>query len=305
MKFRQEKNGFTVFAGIEEDGKLSRSLSDLEKLTFAIYLDNPSFMNFSDLPLEQQPGQVFYFNNTAVNNTEVFSTGSESLLLHKGDYVAKDELMKLEKEVYKFSFSGPGSEETARLVHTDTGLVIREKAEQKVDGNFEFEFVLSGLRPGRYHLEIDGSMEDIFYYTGDSSAGKLFGILEVFGSVPVTDKFFNASGDILFKEYTLAFNNRRTIWNYHVVSRNGTALVDPGIREASNPWNFSKMGDTLYRSDSVMPLREDPVKGIEFLADKNDSGSVIVHNLPNPRVDLVKPDPNDITKIYSDIYVYI
>ncbi len=305
LKFRKDKSGFTVFAGVEEDGPLTKSLSGLNKLTFGIYLGNPSFMNFSDLPLEQQTGHVFYFNNKTVNKQEVFSTGEESLLLQKGTYVAKDELVRLEKDSYKYIHSGSGTEKTARLIFSETGLVVREKEVDKIDGVFEFEFILKGLKPGKYHFEIDSAELDSFYHPGDLKTSGLFGILEIFASVPNDNKFFNSSGDILFKEYTLAFNNRKTTWKYHIINKNGATLADPIIRELSNPWNFTEVDDGLFSSDSVMPLQEEPIKGIEFLADKNDSGSVLVQNLPNPAVELIKPDTNDISKIYSDINVYI
>jgi hypothetical protein len=305
LKFRKDKDGLTVFASVEEDGKLTRSLGALDKLTFGIYLKNPSFMNFSDLPLDQQTGQVFYFNNKTVNKTEIFSTGSDSLLLHQGNYTAVDELVRLEKEVYKFSYTNTGTEKTGQLVYTDTGLVVREKTVEKVEGSFNFEFILSGLKAGRYHLDIGGTAEDSFYFPGDLKTGRLFGIVEVYATVPNDNKFFNSSGDVLFKEYTVAFNNRKTTWNYHIVNKNGATLTDPIVRELTNPWNFTKLSDDLYESDAMMPLLEEPIAGIEFLTDKNDAGSVLVQNLPNPGVELIKPDPSDITRIYSDIYVYI
>ena len=190
-------------------------------------------------------------------------------------------------------------------MNLDSGNISRTQEQDEVSGKFIFDILMEGLLPGRYRLDIDGLEKEVFYFDPVLARKNILGILEIFFTVPVSYRFFTGAGKADFKEYALAFQNRKTLWRYIIYNKNGTLMPDPQIRETLEPWTFTEDQPGTFISDKVMPLQENAIAGISLLADAGDASSVLVTNLPNPDVSLIKPDINNISTIYSDVNVYI
>jgi hypothetical protein len=158
---------------------------------------------------------------------------------------------------------------------------------------------------GRYKCQFDGLDLDAFYYGQGLLSRKIFGVVEVFSTATGDYKFYTNDNKPHPREYVIAIDNRKTLWRYHVYSRNGIPLPDPEIKQATIPWDFTRVSSSEFISATPMPLQEAPIKEIQLKSDKNDNGSIIIKDLPNPGSELIMPDPDDLTKVYSDINVYI
>jgi len=305
LKYKTGANGFTIFAETDEVGDLLKSFSGAKKLVFALRSNNPYFHNFSDLPLEQEAGEIYYFNNSTTNSLDVFSMGTARLLMHSGTEVSSSHLLKIFGDNYRFELSGTGAARTASLINLDQGTTVKTQEKEAVNNAYQYDFTLEGLVPGRYRLDVGGTEEDRFYYDPVLCRKKIIGLVEIFFSVPTSYRFYTGAGKPNYKEYCLAFQNRKTFWRYIVYNKNGTSLPDPIINQATNPWTFTDSGGGVFVSDSVIPLQESAITGISLLADSTDPSSVLLENLPNPDLTIIKPDLNNLSTIYSDVNVYI
>ena len=306
MRMKADSSGIKLFAEVDPSGKLVKEQqTSPAKLVLFMRLNNPMFVNFSDLPFDLDQSKIFYFSNKANNKREVFDMGSHSLLLNQGDHVTASDLMKVVGRVYSFVLDGDDGVKTANLVSLDSGDTVISKDEDSVDNRYNFNFQLDGLNAGRYKLEIDGLEKDQFYFTSEFSLNRYFAVVELYSDANANYAYFNPANELAAKDYKIIFKHRTTFWRYKVFNRNGLDLSDPEIKEADTPWEFSIGGDNVFTSNTPMPLKEAPIVGITLKGDKNDNASVLIDNLPNPNPSLIKPDPDNPTNVYSDIYIYL
>lgn len=306
LKFQPVDAGFSLFAEVDNAGKLVNEQAPTPvKMVFFMVLNNPSFVNFTNLPLTQDPSKIYYFSNRAANKREVFGVGSDSLLLNQNEQTSSSDLIKKIGDTYHFIVDGNDGNKTAELFSLDSNEMVLTKDLDPTNGHYNIFFMLSGLRAGRYQLKFDGAEVDRFYYAPQFSGGKYFAVIELFSSTDTDYAYFDGSNVVTFKDYGIAFKHRDTLWRYKVMNRNGLNLPNPGIKETETPWEFTDSGDLVFVSNGPMPLKEAPIHGIAFYNDKNDASSILISDLPNPGTTLIKPEPADPATIYSDIYIYL
>ena len=306
IKLKPAGSGFHLFAEVENDEKLAKNYTGSPvKMAFFMKLNNPFFVNFTDLPLQQDPEKIYYFSNQAVNKRKVFGLEKDFLLLNQNEYTSASDLIKTTKSNYNYVLDGNTGSKTANLVALDNDQTVTSKESGPVDGHYNFSFQLSGLPAGRYRLEIDGGEVDRFYYAHELSATKYYAVVELFSQVGADYAYFGNDNKLNAKEYCIAFKHRTTRWRYKVINRNGLDMAAPQIRESETPWEFTDVGDNVFVSNQPIPLKEMPVKGITLYGDKDDGSSVLIADLPNPGIVMVKPDPGDPSTVYSDVYVYL
>lgn len=304
LRFRQEKDGFSVYGASDGSGNLLKPIKTPLKFTFLLNLKNPSFVNFSDLPLQVEPKKIYYFNNREVNKVTPSGMTEKQLLNHDGQ-VSADDMVTVAEKHFSFTSTGPGDTATAVIKGVENDLTYREQTAVKSGGKFSFHFKLEGLKPGRYKAETGGVEKGRFYYPGKQATETAFGFVEIFTDVPNDHKFTNSSGKIIFREYSILFMNRKTFWRYRVSNPENKVLPDPEIGEATHPWDFDHIGGLEFVSRDTIPLSEEIIQNIVFKSDKTDANSVLVQHLPNPSVSLIQPDTLDPTKVFSEIHIYI
>ncbi|KOH45702.1 hypothetical protein [Sunxiuqinia dokdonensis] len=306
LKLKELAGGFRLFSAVDETGKLQRDpVSVPFKLVVFMRLNNPLFINFSDLPFDLGASKAYYFSNQANNKREVFGTGSDSLLLNQNEVTTAADQIKTSGKVYSYTHPGDAGIKTAELVSVDTDETVASQELAPVDEHYNFQFILEGLSAGRYKLMLDGGELDRFYYAGELAVASYFGVVELFSHVDVGYKWFTNAGLVSSKTYCLAFKRRETLWRYKVINRNGLEMPNPGVRETDTPWEFTHSGDHVFVSNIPMPLKEAPITGIALRSNQVDAASVLINDLPNPGPELIKPDPGNPATIYSDIYVYL
>ena len=306
LKLKEVSGGFRLFAALDDTGKLQKDPVAVPfKLVFFMRLTNPRFLNLTNLPFDLDGSKIYYFSNQASNKREVFGTGSDSLLLNQNDTTSSADQIKTSGKVYSYTHDGDDGPKIAELVWGDTDEVVASQELDPVDARYNFQFKLEGLAAGRYKLMLEGGELDRFYYAGELALASYFGVVELFSQVETNYKWFTNAGLVSAKTYRLAFKRRETLWRYKVINRNELELTNPGIRETDTPWEFTHSGDHVFVSNSPMPLKEAPIKGIALRSDQTDAASVLISDLPNPDPDLIKPDPGNPATIYSDIYVYL
>jgi hypothetical protein len=306
LAFRETGYGFTVFADTGQDALLKKSISGNVRLTFLGFLVNSSFENFSDLPLEREPSERYYFSNLKVNQVNLFGSGESSLLLNKGSRVTDDDLVPLASSIRRYEESPATGSKVFSLILEPEGTVKNRQTIETSDGFLSWQHDFRDLDAGLYRLEADGTEVDRFYFSREPSAGAAYMIIEIFTKVPAGNAFIVSSNQISEKTYRIAVLNRSTYWRYRATNRNGHTLTNPAIAVGTNTGLFTGTSDLVFTSVSPMELLEEPVKGIRFLKNGSGSSTELLANLPNPDVGQILPvKSSDTWTIFSDIYIYL
>ena len=304
LKFYGGVHGFDLLGETNGEGILKRPLPSSMVLTFIAELKNPYFINFSSLPMNAG-SKIFRFSNGSLNQREIPGIEGQKLLLHEGGSVDNGSLISTCGDDYSFFLTATATRKIGEIVDdlTDTP-VLKEEGTVAAGGN-EFSFTLGGLPEGIYRLEVENNEQDRFYYLPGFIGSKAFAVIDVMVDTPGANKFVNSAGRISYTEYCIAFAARKAFWRYIVTNRNELPMPDPVIEQNSIPLVFQTDSATSFTSSEALELSERPVKNIRLLGDSGDPESVLIENLPNAGFEMIRPDPDDPSKVYSDIHIYI
>lgn len=324
--FKDTGYGMVIMGDAVKDGsnyKLKYDIQSDIKLTFALKLKNRLFFNFTDIPIKLDPTKIFYFNNLTnhasagqlflINKNEIPKTSSNNALLtfSSGYYH------------YSYPYAGPDPVRVGTLSFMDDGFSVDQEA-KKSDNTCNFYYDLKPYSPGRCRFTVDGVTEN-FYSLNELAKEQIFGIVEIFikNSVPAAYRFLDSNFRISLKEYIIPFTNRSTVWRYFVYDKITNKLTTPKIDMAGRRIELMSTATstnypdeyTLFQFKSVnpadpaqndtIPLQEEKVANIKLTGKTNGSTIDLVKNLPNPGVNLIKPDETDNSIIYSDIIIYV
>lgn len=258
LLFRHEKTGFSVLYDVSRTDVLLDYLARQgreknqcwTRLSFALTLNNPYFINFTDVPIDVNPSaQNFYFTNR-----EARADGGR-VVLNAGEGVAGGELLKVAPSQVALRV---GADVTEVLVTDLSGEeVIRQPGCTPVSPPEGGRSALpapdscvvfldfSGLPEDKYFIEIVGSETGIKFpvlYTVPSPAPLCF--IDLFftdpdgsaeGVYPVRD-LYTPERKIVTVSYELGFRARATTWNYFIVSQpQGEPFEELRIETVSEP----------------------------------------------------------------------
>lgn len=323
LKFTTTPQGFALYGEVEQDGsdeKLIRGFQEDTKLTFLMKLKNPYFINFTDIPIKTVPHEVFYINNLSNHETD------EELLLINKEEIPKTSSnstrISLSPEVYKYTYHGSGDDKTATVTFIDDGFSINETVEND-KGEYRFQFNIGRYNPGRCEFSMEGESEN-FYSASEIYRQGVFGIVEIFvkSTVPANYRFVDGTNVVTPRAYAIPFTNRSTIWRYLVYDKLTNKLTKPQIEMSGTEFTLTTTPATKFPEDYTLftftsgeegapetekafPIKEEPVMNITLSGGFNGSRKDIIYHMPNPDITVIKPDINDISKIYSDIILYV
>lgn len=307
LHFLTTPSGCQLFAKVKPEGGndiMQNALPEGSRFSFLLRLKNPRFENFSNLNLLRPAGTYYYFNNL-VNNVAADST---PLLVADtgGKLVGDNDRMTFAAGSFSYTDSSTVTTQTGTLQFTD-----RTEAEAITINNsnntFNHSFDLQKHESGRLKFLIDGVEKASLYSIRGSEQASLFGVVEIFyrASLPAPYQFQLADNSVASKIYRIAFEARQTRWRYIITRKFNPAISAISVgRTNGSPINFSLLGGTaagtfIATSDNPLPFAETPVSGIKLLDNAN---KVIVANLPNPALNLIKSEGPDT---FSDILITI
>jgi len=321
--FKPTPYGFDVFGEVEEvgnDERLIKGFQEDMKFTFLVKLDDPYFLNFTDIPVKSGAHTIYYFNNLTD-----YETGGELLMINK-DEIPKisfnQSRIAMSSEVFKFNYTSFDSSKTGTVTFVDEGFSLDQTLNNNND-EFQFQFNLSEFHPGRCEFSVDG-VTDTFYAANEIYKEEVFGIIEIFAnsSVPSNYQCVDSGNIVTTREYIIPFTNRSTIWRYFIYDKStntldnlqidmtGTEFHPESFPAASYPddyalFRFTSGEPGSPETEKPLPLTEEPVTHIRLSGTINSTNKDIIEHLPNPDITLIKPDSKDNRKIYSDIILYL
>lgn len=310
LLFKKTAGGFVVlYEVVEDDSGNPHPLKPIEentKFSFTLQAKNSSLINYSNLPLNSKPNQIYHLHNLNDNqqNGSLFLTSDKT-----EDYMSQKDRIELISQLFQYSFESTNSSAQIEIVDDLDNLVFK-KVVPIVEGMFNYSVDLRGYPPGKFTLKIDGAQK-LEFYANDELIGKnIFGIIDIFrnDSVPQAYQFTETNGDVRKKTYTVKIEKRQTFWKYYMVLKYRPDItpdslsIDSFVRKDTE---ILSDGNSMvpFVSSTPLSLQEKPIKGIQLKKATGNGSTSICKNLPNPSVRTIKPEASD--KIYSEIFIYL
>lgn len=304
LHYLPTSTGGQVYAQVNTDGKLVHSLIHGMVFTFLMTLQNPRFGNFSDINLLKPKHQHYYFNNLTEN---LSSEGAPLLVANLNTKkVSNADLWNFVRGSFSYTHESSASSQQSDLLFTDSGLEFHQVLNNH-NNVFNFSYDLRAMGIGRATFGIDGTEREKLYVLPDDELADFFGVVEIHykNDLPPSYQFQADLATPVFKSYKIPFTNRATRWRYIINKRFNKTLTGVTISPANgNAIAFSVMPNPpadqiVVASNEPVPLREDPVAGLQL---RDQSDKVLIPNLPNPSLMLVRTEGSDT---FSDILITI
>ncbi|MBN1480897.1 hypothetical protein EH223_00265 [candidate division KSB1 bacterium] len=334
--FKQTEGGFKIFYEVATGGAANepkKPLIDPLKFSFLLIPQTPYLLNYSDLPLDTKPKDLFVFNNLYDNE---YSNADENVLFlsnknrenssHTKIYASEDDRLPVRSQAFQYSFETDKESILLEVVDRLGRVIIQNKVVVN-EGLLSYFIDLHSVPPDQYIIKLDGSVEEAFYASDEIIRQNCFGIIDIYANeaVPENYRFVDETGFVLpddagekpYRTFIVRIKNRQTIWMY-IVGVKFKKDIDTSklaidsftqLDEIVMPDNSKRV---RFVSDAPKPLQEGVEKQIalKYLIENgnnngNGNGSttnVLIGHLPNPSIAVLKPDGDNI---YSEIFVYI
>lgn len=332
LRLQNHAEGITIYSGLEEGALMTTSLSSLHNLCFLLKTQDPSFINYTDLPLLGQEGKKYYFSNIGLEQEAGLSTKrlqkaafvseQDGLLFHPLFY---QHLLPKNTEKAQFTLKGLGQNAVDQDQVADWQFIPMETSPEGKAPVLQLDFTKSAW--GKYELDIEGEDSINFGVMPDNIMLSTFGMIEI---MPQTESF---------EQYEISFQARKTSWRYYIINKseidittlrinkgsanqlNGDAEEIPLVQPIEQNNKELSNGDkaTLLELTEEMALKERPTEFMHLSFIDGDNKETKV-NLPYANSQQIIPeiveteetDENDfvesvkeLSHVYSDIYVYL
>lgn len=234
LLYRIDRKGLVLGYRIGEGSSNLQRLTKPMRLTFWIKVNDPYFLNYSELPFEFS-NHLYYFSNREAGKLD-----TSKRTLSQNAIVTGEDRVPMGGPIVRYDYARPliDAEIEAR---DDFGQVAFELKQQ---GENSFVNVnLNGEYPGKFHLYIN--QELVFsYYMVPTSVGKVLGVVDIF--IDKNDQsiysFFDGIGDLIRQRYEVRFKNRSIKWKYLVVESTPVSVhTDPQVIDARRGRNLDTM----------------------------------------------------------------
>lgn len=305
-------NGIKVLAKADKTGSaanpvytIKTPLPENSRFLFLMQPKTPAFETFSQTNMERPGGTVYYFNNLGPENPD--SNGLPSLVRDAAaKKVSDSDLVRVEQGVYGFVASGNTAKKAGTLQGVDSGVMFHEDMLRN-NNKYFFSFNLARAPEGRMTFQVDGVEKDAFYNLPSVESAACLGLVEIFhrAALPEAHRFVLGDGTMGTKIYPIHFANRATRWRYFINRKFNSAVNSVSVQKTgSGSIGFTAQGglpagEFVVASNAAVPLREQPVTGIQL---KDQGNKVLIAHLPNPAFTHLKKEGSEL---YSDVFITI
>jgi hypothetical protein len=326
LLYREAASGFVIAWDAQRSAELIAALrrrveSDGEswtRLSFVLWLRNPLFVNFSDLPIGTAPpgAKNFFFTNQ-----EAHDAGRRGVLLNRGRFAGAGQLLTVIPSQIRLPL--PAEVVEVRLLALSGAPVLTVPHLAPEPARLD----LGSLPLDRYTLQEIGAggvvlRERPVLYTAATPVP--FGFIDLLLARPSADADgvypidLWAAPEIGSVDYQLAFARRSTLWRYWVVLPRKRLLT--GLRIESDPAGVAKFRGpsaaklpdgtpaVLFTARRPIPLQARP----DFHFVLHSDAGTLLDPLPSASVrqvlpEVAAPPPHGAPAIavYSDIYAYV
>ncbi len=272
--------------------------SDL-RLTFGLSFLDGLFLNYSDLPLEPNRRQRYYFTNegASASGSGILNLSSAADSPAGARFMGADDLFRFQSPFYDFDLADEDTIATAQLSDvTDAGntAIFRQVFNEDADNRHDHhQLDLRRLSAGPYRLRITNNaddsllLEDAFYLDNEQYSRQFSALIDIRCLNATANDFaiLQTSGILKAtpRRFVIRINNRSTIWRYIFKEEKTVGADDDLVIENAGT-------DNVLVTPTSQPLTSDGF--IELNMDNQP--------LPNPSPRIIKPDGGSV---YSEIYL--
>jgi hypothetical protein len=213
LKSAQEGSGLTI--GYGQSLTTGSPLNDLNsplKLTFWIKINDPNFLNYTNIPFEFGD-YVYHFTNRSNDKID-----DEHANLSSDEFVRETDRLPLSGAILDYRFSEPMEDVTVEVAN-ELGEIVFER---KYRGEVSVCTINLAEEPaGKYTLMIDGLEEFSFYVSPEGVRG-VFGVIDIY--IDPNDKtafsLFENGKPVVKKMFNIHFQSRAVRWKYICMDMN-------------------------------------------------------------------------------------
>lgn len=316
LLFKETAGGVVVLfetTGIDGPIEPKRKIDGPLVLSFVLWSKAPFLLNYSKLPLDKTPDQMFYLTN----RSKTLNSGKLLLSADSGDeYLSEADLLALRPKRFQVQVE-TAKDSTLWEIIDPQGAQIHRQRVNSVEGTCVYRVDLGSRLPGRYQLRRDGADYLKFYAADQLVSGFPFGLIEIAVDPAVSNEFsfVDGSGNVQFREYQLKLQARKTTWEYFIVAKYETGVKpnDLSVTLDDPPVSFARQNAVTLADGSTaipfvagtpLPLSQHPIKGIALSKKKGPATPRLnIDNLPNPSVSEVIPTAGE--NAISRVYIYV
>jgi len=314
LQYRSVGSGFMLGYAFSDTYTAIKEIKGPINLSFFMEIDDPKFLNYTDLPYEFEQDKMFYFNNRSL---EKESTETKNLSLD--EYVTSEDKIEISSPLISYSFDDEQDEGTEiQIVNAVDEVVFEEFLEE---GAVACDISLLGEPEGKYSLLVDGLEEKTFFLYNGLKAK--FGVIDI-----VVDKddfgdyaFFNDNGSLVEQEYNIHFGTRSVRWQYMFIETGAQSMnsehevYDSTKGNGYEPATFEDVESAelesgkeihVVWSEEAIPFKEKQRQKFKLKTKRGKSGVDWIIELPcASALNNLKVNLSDNSEVYSELIVYL
>jgi hypothetical protein len=325
MLFRGSGGGGAVFA----PGTLPQFDESLP-FTFKLTSVEPALDSYT----ETGPGNgrapaqsLFYFDNTADQQAEIFGSGRQ--LLHSPERPFESASLPVKPKMFSFTLPANASAGNLQVIEPLTKQVLWQAAASL---NAPLMLDLRQIAEGRYILALD-SKELLKFYLSNVPPAQQWAAIAIYAggsrqadALPANCRALDSAGAVTPRTFTLALASRKTIWRYYIIDSAGkqdfsghevfgTLRKSAGSPQDSNiafvrlPQTVPIDGRTawVFESKSPLPLLQSPTAEFSLTLRPNGNGKRGERSIRLPFAQpgsLAWRDRPEPPSLCSEVFVY-
>lgn len=184
-------------------------------LTFLLFLQNFSLINFNEIPSLHNE-QIYYFSN---QNITPAALRDHLPITKDSEGVKVQDVIKKTAAMYNFQKPSPMTPGTVKVKHLLSGKELPPKTFITEGGKTTVMFDLSSLFPGKCQMLESGITLEEFYYAGNFHLNsRVFGVIDISldATLPANYRVIESDGSLTPQRpaYKIRMINRETLWRY-------------------------------------------------------------------------------------------
>jgi hypothetical protein len=315
-QLKSVQEGATLVVGYGQGTTVGPAIADLKeplKLTFWIRMNDPNFLNYTNIPFAFGD-YVYHFTNRADDKLD-----DENNNLSADEFVRENDKLPIAGAVLDYRLEEP-MENLHVEVANELGEIVFERRYKGVTSVCSLN--LSQEPAGKYTLLLDG-LEEFSFYIAPEGTKNIFGVIDIYIDPKDNSPYslFEDGLPIKKKEYKIHFQSRAVHWKYIVMETNSNNPqhsaheIYDNTKGAAALQKFDdaetiKMDNgtaaVVFKTSTPVPFREIQDQKFKIKTLRGKSGVEWITDLPNASAkSLLKIENNSKKDFFSEIMVYL
>ncbi len=308
LVYRKGANGFKILFGTDESGETPFiDLDEGIKLTFSMHLNNPTFLNFTDLPPKSSEKYIYLFENTSRGEKVEGNLFDEYEMESDADSIPQSGPAK-----FNYDFTSENDKVTFQVMDPAGKLIIDKELEGE-NGSFSKELDFRDSPFGVYTINriSNGVVEkrERIFFADPIKIKRPFGLITI-----------EKDESVIYDKparFNIGFDTRSTAWKYNLMltkdysgynfsvadsekygNSNGRYKDKIDFTERSGRQQYTKGSTIIFETGEkvrggfqphLVPFYESPKKGLQLIVS-DQRGRTVINDLPNPAVNNLRSE---------------